>query len=131
MDESLTNLMNNSQNTEITYKINLQINESYRENIKLVFIIIHFILNTILLFSNNIVLNIILFLIGLFCFLISGLSIIKNYDYFKNNKILLFVFILSIIFESIIIFNNNTNIINKISLFLTIFYQSLYMLNFE
>lgn len=131
MDDSLTNLMNESQKEEDTYFLDLDINEKNRNSIKNVLFLFGFIINFTILFVNNIVLNIILYLSTLILFMIGLLLIHKNYNYFKNNIILLNIYIISIIFQFILIINNKNNTLNLLSLVITILYQMTYVVNYE
>ena len=131
MDNSLTNLMNESQCQENKYLLELNITETNRKNIKLILFIIGFVLNCIVLFINNVVTNILIYLIALLC-IFSGINFIyKNNNYIKENVILFSVYLVSIIFEFILIINNDSNIINILSLLITMLYQIIYITNFE
>ena len=130
MDDSLTNLMNDSQSNEIKYVLELNISEDQRKNIKLCLIFIGFLINFPILFINNIIINVILYIISLIT-IVSGVSLIyKTNDYITNNLILFSVYIISIIFEFILI-ANNSNGINILSLLITMLYQIVYIVNFE
>lgn len=131
MDDSLTNLMNESQKEEDKYFLELDINEKNRNSIKNVLFLFGFIINFTILFINNVVLNIILYLSSLILFTIGLLLIHKNYNYFKNNIILLNIYIISIIFQFILIINNKNNTLNLLSLIITILYQMTYVVNYE
>ena len=131
MDDSLINLMNESQKEEDTYFLELDINEKNRNSIKNVLFLIGFITNFTILFINDIVINIILYLSSLILFTIGLLLIHKNYNYFKNNIILLNIYIISIIFQFILIINNKNNTLNLLSLIITILYQMTYVVNYE
>ena len=131
MDSSLTNLMNESQSEEDKYKLELNITEIQRKNIKLGLFIIGFILNFIILFINNIVTNILIYITSLLA-IASGINFIyKNNNYINENTILFSVFLVSIIFEFILIINNDKNTINILSLLITMLYQIIYITNFE
>lgn len=130
MDDSLTNLMNESQSNEIKYILELNIPEDKRKNIKLCLIFIGFLINFPILFINNIIINVILYIISLIT-IVSGISLIyKTNDYITNNLILFSVYIISIIFEFVLIANNG-NGINILSLLITMLYQIVYIVNFE
>lgn len=130
MDDSLTNLMNDSQSNEIKYVLELNISEDQRINIKLFLIFIGFLINFPILFINNIIINVILYIISIIT-IVSGISLIyKTNDYITNNLILFSVYIISIIFEFILIVNNS-NGINILSLLITMLYQIIYIVNFE
>ena len=130
MDDSLTNLMNDSQSNEIKYVLELNISEDQRKNIKLSLIFIGFLINFPILFIDNIIINVILYIISLIT-IVSGVSLIyKTNDYITNNLILFSVYIISIIFEFILI-ANNSNGINILSLLITMLYQIVYVVNFE
>lgn len=131
MDDSLINLMNESQKEEDKYFLELDINEKNRNSIKNVLFLIGFITNFTILFINDIVINIILYLSSLILFTIGLLLIHKNYNYFKNNIILLNIYIISIIFQFILIINNKNNTLNLLSLIITILYQMTYVVNYE
>lgn len=130
MDDSLTNLMNDSQSSEIKYLLELNISEEQRKNIKSCLLFIGFLINFPILFINNITINIILYILSLII-IISSISLIyKTNNYITNNLILFSVYIISIIFEFILIANNG-NGINILSLLITMLYQIVYILNFE
>ena len=131
MDDSLINLMNESQKEEDKYFLELEINEKNRNSIKNVLFLFGFITNFTILFINDIVINIILYLSSLILFTIGLLLIHKNYNYFKNNIILLNIYIISIIFQFILIINNKNNTLNLLSLIITILYQMTYVVNYE
>lgn len=131
MDDSLTNLMNESQKEEDIYFLDLDINEKNRKISKNILFLFGFIINFTILFVNNIVINIILYLSSLILFTIGLLLIHKNYNYFKNNIILLNIYIISIIFQFILIINNKNNTLNLLSLIITILYQIIYVVNYE
>tara|TARA_B110000305_G_C19083365_1_gene467288 strand:+ start:174 stop:569 length:396 start_codon:yes stop_codon:yes gene_type:complete len=131
MDNSLTNLMNESQNEEDKYLLELNINDENRINTKNVLFLLGFLINSFILFTNNIFANILLYIFSLIITTI-GISITyKNNNYIKNNLILFSIYIISIIFEIILIFYNNNNSINILSLFITILYQITYIVNYE
>ena len=131
MDDSLTNLMNESQKEEDKYLLELDINEKNRNNIKNVLFLFGFIINFTILFVNNIIINIGLYLFSLLLFSMGILLIHKNYNYIKNNIILLNIYIISIIFQFILIINNKNNVLNVLSLIITILYQMTYVVNYE
>lgn len=131
MDDSLTNLMNESQKEEDKYLLELDINEKNRSNIKNVLFLFGFIINFTILFVNNIIINIGLYLFSLLLFSMGILLIHKNYNYIKNNIILLNIYIISIIFQFILIINNKNNVLNVLSLIITILYQMTYVVNYE
>lgn len=131
MDNSLTNLMNESQCLENKYLLELNITETNRNNIKLILFIIGFVLNFIVLFINNVLTNILIYITALLC-IFSGINFIyKNNNYIKENTILFSVYLVSIIFEFILIINNDSNLINILSLLITMLYQIIYITNFE
>ena len=131
MDDSLTNLMNESQKEDDKYLLELDINEKNRSNIKNVLFLFGFIINFTILFVNNIIINIGLYLFSLLLFSMGILLIHKNYNYIKNNIILLNIYIISIIFQFILIINNKNNVLNVLSLIITILYQMTYVVNYE
>ena len=128
MDDSLTNLMNESQSETNIYKFEFNLSDENRININRILIILSFIFNLFILFNSNIVINILFFIVGLLCVTGGTVLIYKNEDYIRNNIILFSIYILSIIFELILIINNNNTII---ALLFSILYQIVYILNFE
>ena len=128
MDDSLTNLMNESQSETNIYKIEFDLSDENRININKILIILSFIFNLFVLFNSNVVINILFFIVGLLFVTGGTVLIYKNEDYIKNNMILFSIYILSIIFELILIVNNNNTII---ALIFSILYQIVYILNFE
>lgn len=129
MDDSLTNLMNESQSETNIYKFEIDLSEEDRLNSNRVLIILSFILNLYILFSSNIIINIFCFILGILLIGGSTILIYKNENYIKNNLPLFSIYILSIIFESILIINNNSS--NFIPLLFSILYQIIYIVNFE
>lgn len=129
MDDSLTNLMNESQSETNIYKFEIDMKEEDRLNINRILFILSFILNLYILFSSNIVINILFFILGILCVGGGTILIYKNENHIKNNIILFSIYILSIIFELILIINNNSN--NFIPLLFSILYQIIYIVNFE
>ena len=130
MDDSLTSLMNESQSETNIYKFEINIKDEDRVNINKILFILSFILNLFILFSSNVVINILVFIVGLLFVGGGTVLIYKNDNYIKNNMILFSIYILSIIFELILIINNNNNNI-FISLLFSILYQIIYILSFE
>ncbi len=128
MDDSLTNLMNESQSETNIYKFEFDLSDENRININKILIILSFIFNLFVLFNSNVVINILFFIIGLLFVTGGTVLIYKNEDYIRNNMILFSIYILSIIFELILIVNNNNTII---ALIFSILYQIVYILNFE
>lgn len=129
MDDSLTNLMNESQLESNIYKFDIDIIDEDRLKINKVLLILSFIINLYILFNSNTIINIIVFIIGIL-FVVSGTILIyKNEDHIKNNISLFSIYILSIIFECILIINNNNT--NFIPLLFSILYQIIYIVNFE
>jgi len=129
MDDSLTNLMNESQSESNIYRFEIDMKNEDRLNINRVLFTLSFILNLFILFSSNISINILFFILGIL-FVGSGIALIyKNEYYIKNNMILFSIYILSIIFEGILIINNNNT--NFIPLLFSILYQIIYIVNFE
>ena len=129
MDDSLTNLMNESQSESNIYKFEIDMKEEDRLNINRVLFILSFILNLYILFSSNIVINILFFILGIVCVGGGTILIYKNENHIKNNIILFSIYILSIIFEFILIINNSSN--NLVPLLFSILYQIIYIVNFE
>lgn len=129
MDDSLTNLMNESQSESNIYKFEIDMKEEDRLNINRVLFILSFILNLYILFSSNIVINILFFILGILCVGGGTILIYKNENHIKNNIILFSIYILSIIFEFILIINNSSN--NLVPLLFSILYQIIYIVNFE
>lgn len=130
MDDSLTNLMNESQSESNIYRFEIDMKDEDRLNINRVLFTLSFILNLFILFSFNISINILFFILGIL-FVGSGTALIyKNENHIKNNMILFSIYILSIIFEGILIINNNNNS-NFIPLLFSILYQIIYIVNFE
>jgi uncharacterized membrane protein HdeD (DUF308 family) len=130
MDDSLTNLMNESQSETNIYKFEFDVSDENRININKILIILSFIFNLFVLFNSNVVINILFFIVGLLFVTGGTVLIYKNEDYIRNNMILFSIYILSIIFELILIVNNNNNNTN-IALLFSILYQIVYILNFE
>tara|TARA_Y100000591_G_C21808323_1_gene686317 strand:+ start:48 stop:440 length:393 start_codon:yes stop_codon:yes gene_type:complete len=130
MDESLTNLVNESQIEEKKYKLELNISEDDRINISKILFIISFIINIFILFGSELYINIIGFIISQIL-VNSGISLIyKNLNYIEMNLILFSIYVISIVFELILIINNN-NKTNFIAFVSAIAYQSLYIANYE
>ena len=129
MDDSLTNLMNESQSESNIYKFEIDMKDEDRLNINRVLFILSFILNLYILFSSNIVINILFFILGIVCVGGGTILIYKNENHIKNNIILFSIYILSIIFEFILILNNSSN--NLVPLLFSILYQIIYIVNFE
>tara|TARA_B100001559_G_C16447652_1_gene597566 strand:- start:700 stop:1086 length:387 start_codon:yes stop_codon:yes gene_type:complete len=128
MDDSLTNLMNESQSESNIYKFEIDMKDEDRLNINRILFILSFILNLYILFSSNIVINILFFILGILCVGSGTILIYKNENHIKNNIILFSIYILSIIFEFILIINNNNNLV---PLLFSILYQIIYIVNFE
>lgn len=131
MDSSLTNLMNESQCNESNYLLEFNITESTRKNITFILYALGFIFNFIILFTNNIITNILLYLVSLLATTTGIHFIYKNNDYIKQNIILFSVYIMSIFFEFSLLIINDNSIINTISLLVTMTYQIIYISNFE
>lgn len=132
MDESLTNLVNESQNENSTYKFQLEIlniTDEDRDKISKILFAFSFIVNLfVVLFSNNVYINVLFYLFSLFI-VISGCALIyKNTNYINNNILLFIIYITSILFELILIINNNETILG---LLFPILYQFVYIINFE
>lgn len=131
MDNSLTNLMNESQNEEDKYLLELNINNENRINIKNILFLFGFFINSCIIFTNNIFANILLYIFSLIITTLAISIIYKNNNYIKDNLILFSIYIVSIIFEGLLIIYNNNNSINMLSLFITILYQITYIVNYE
>jgi len=131
MDDSLTNLMNESQKEEDTYLLELNISDENRNNIKNTLVLFGFIINSFVLFINNFSTNIVLYLFSLLITTIGTILIHKNVNYIKNNLILFSIYLISVIFEFILIIYNNNNSINNLSLVITILYQITYIINYK
>ena len=129
MDDSLTNLMNESQLESNIYKFDIDIIDEDRLKINKVLLILSFIINLYILFNSNTIINIIVFIIGILFVVTGTILIYKNEDHIKNNISLFSIYILSIIFECILIINNNNT--NFIPLLFSILYQIIYIVNFE
>lgn len=103
MDNSLTDLVNSTKDV---------INKDKEFDI-MIFILIYFILNLVVIFSNYIEINVILYILEniLICsFIIKKYSIEEIREKIKENIIILILFIITIIYELIIIINNDTYI---------------------
>ena len=70
MDDSLTNLMNETQSNIDTYLFFKNLSDTNRFRYKNIVLIIGFILNIFILFINNIIVNIILYILSLICYFI-------------------------------------------------------------
>jgi len=128
MDDSLTNLVNESQVEADIYKLEINISDEDRINLGRCLYLFSFILNIFLLFSSSLIANIICFIFSLL-FVAGGVALIyKNNDYINNNLILFSIYVLSISFELFLILNNNSSFIG---LFFSIVYQSMYIVNYE
>ena len=128
MDDSLTNLVNESQVEADIYKLEINISDEDRINLGRCLYLFSFILNIFLLFSSSLIANIICFIFSLL-FVAGGVALIyKNNDYINNNLILFSIYVLSISFELFLILNNNSSFIG---LFFSIVYQSMYVVNYE
>ena len=126
MDDSLTNLMNETQSNIDTYLFFKNLSDTNRFRYKNIVLIIGFILNIFILFINNIIVNIILYILSLICYFIGISLIYQNSDYIKNNLIICNVYIISIIYEILLIINKNS-----LSLLIAILYQIIYVSNFK
>lgn len=128
MDDSLTNLVNESQVETDIYKLEINMSDEDRINLGRCLYLFSFILNIFLLFSSSLIANIICFIFSLL-FVAGGVALIyKNNDYINNNLILFSIYVLSISFELFLILNNNSSFIG---LFFSIVYQSMYIVNYE
>lgn len=128
MDDSLTNLVNESQLDTNIYKLEINMSDEDRKNVGRCLYLFSFILNIFLLYSSSLIDNIICFIFSLL-FVGGGIALIyKNNDYINNNLILFSIYMLSISFELFLILNNNNSFIG---LFISIIYQSMYIVNYE
>lgn len=128
MDDSLTNLVNESQVEADIYKLEINISDEDRINLGRFLYLFSFILNIFLFFSSSLIENILCFIFS-FLFVAGGVALIyKNNDYINNNLILFSIYVLSISFELFLILNNNSSFIG---LFFSIVYQSIYIVNYE
>ena len=128
MDDSLTNLVNESQVESDRYKLEINISDDDRINVSRCAFLLGFIFNLYVLFSSNTISNIFSFIFGLMCIAIGIALIYKNKDYITNNLILFSLYILSVGFELFLILNNNNSFIG---LMFSIIYQSMYIVNYE
>ena len=128
MDDSLTNLVNESQVENDRYKLEINISDEDRINLSRCIFLLGFIFNLYILFSSNIIANIFSFIFALICIAIGVALIYKNKDYITNNLILFSLYILSVGFELFLIINNNNSFIG---LMFSIIYQSMYIVNYE
>ena len=132
MDESLTNLVNESQNENNTYKFQLEtlnITDEDRDKISKMLFSVSFIINLLMVFfSNNIYINVFCYLFSLFLVVSGGTIIYKNNDYITNNILLFGIYIISILFEIILITSNTETVLG---LLFPILYQFVYVIKFE
>ena len=128
MDDSLTNLVNESQVENDRYKLEINISDEDRINLSRCTFLLGFIFNLYILFSSNIIANIFSFIFALICIGTGVALIYKNKDYITNNLILFSLYILSVGFELFLIINNNNSFIG---LMFSIIYQSMYIVNYE
>ena len=128
MDDSLTNLVNESQVENDRYKLEINISDEDRINLSRCTFLLGFIFNLYILFSSNIIANIFSFIFALICIATGVALIYKNKDYITNNLILFSLYILSVGFELFLIINNNNSFIG---LMFSIIYQSMYIVNYE
>ncbi len=132
MDESLTNLVNESQNENNTYKFQLEtlnITDEDRDKISKILFSVSFIINLLMVFlSSNIYINVFCYLFSLFLVVSGGTIIYKNNDYITNNILLFGIYIISILFEIILITSNTETILG---LLFPILYQFVYVIKFE
>tara|TARA_B110001452_G_scaffold257489_1_gene251745 strand:- start:4684 stop:5073 length:390 start_codon:yes stop_codon:yes gene_type:complete len=129
MDDSLTNLINESQLETNIYKFDINIKDEDRIRINKILFALSFIIDLYILFNSSIIINIILFIVSILSVVCGTVLIYKDEEYVKNNISLFSIYILSIIFELILIINNNAT--NFIPLLFSILYQIIYIVNFE
>tara|TARA_B110000971_G_scaffold186897_1_gene195903 strand:- start:3263 stop:3652 length:390 start_codon:yes stop_codon:yes gene_type:complete len=129
MDDSLTNLMNESQIETNIYKFDLNITNEDRIMINKILFILSFIINLYILFNSDIIINIILFIVGILSVVCGTVLIYTNEDHIRNNIGLFSIYILSVMFELVLIINNNTA--NFIPLLFSILYQIIYIVNLK
>ena len=129
MDDSLTNLMNESQIETNIYRFDLNITNEDRIMINKILFILSFIINLYILFNSDIIINIILFIVGILSVVCGTVLIYTNEDHIRNNIGLFSIYILSVMFELVLIINNNTA--NFIPLLFSILYQIIYIVNLK
>ena len=129
MDESLTNLMNESQIESNIYRFDLNITNEDRIMMNKILFVLSFIINLYILFNSDIIINIILFIVGILSVVCGTVLTYINEDHIRNNIGLFSIYILSVMFELVLIINNNTA--NFIPLLFSILYQIIYIVNFE
>lgn len=132
MDESLTNLVNESQNENNSYKFQLEtlnITDEDRDKISKILFSVSFIINLLMVFlSSNIYINVFCYLFSLILVVSGGTVIYKNNDYITNNILLFGIYIISILFEIILITSDTETILG---LLFPILYQFVYVIKFE
>jgi len=129
MDDSLTNLMNESQIETNIYRFDLNITNEDRIMMNKILFVLSFIINLYILFNSDIIINIILFIVGILSVVCGTVLIYTNEDHIRNNIGLFSIYILSVMFELVLIINNNTA--NFIPLLFSILYQIIYIVNLK
>lgn len=127
MDNSLTNLMNESQTNTNNYKFQLDITDENRVKINKVLYFLGFTIQLFLFMTHNIIINLSLYFLSLFFISISIFLIYKNTDYIIDNLYLSAIYILSLLFQLLLITTTN----NVIGLVVSILYQIGYIVNYE
>jgi len=127
--KTFQNLINESQLETNIYKFDINIKDEDRIRINKILFALSFIIDLYILFNSSIIINIILFIVSILSVVCGTVLIYKDEEYVKNNISLFSIYILSIIFELILIINNNAT--NFIPLLFSILYQIIYIVNFE
>ena len=127
MDNSLTNLMNESQTNTNNYKFQLDITDENRVKINKVLYFLGFTIQLFLFMTHSIIINLSLYFLSLFFISTSIFLIYKNTDYIINNLYLSAIYILSLLFQLLLITTTN----NVIGLVVSILYQIGYIVNYE
>jgi len=135
MDDSLTILMNDTQQKEKKYLIDINLEETSRKILAGIFIIISIILNiNVLVFIDNL-LFIKLLLYGLYIIFISLSYIItyKEYNiiYLKENIIASIFYIISLTFQLLLIIFYDNNFTNYSVLLIITLYNILYIIHYN
>ena len=135
MDDSLTILMNDTQQKEKKYLIDINLEETSRKILTGIFITISIILNiNVLVFIDNL-LFIKLLLYGLYIIFISLSYIItyKEYNiiYLKENIIASIFYIISLTFQLLLIIFYDNNFTNYSVLLIITLYNILYIIHYN